>query len=136
MSAIENLLTDWSRAELAGDGKALAELLHEEFLAVGPFGFLLDRGQWAGRFENGLEYGEFGFVPDGAVRRFGDTALVVGTQTQRGSHQGRPIDGSFRVTLVIAGAGDGGPAEPAVPGTPPRLAGVHLSLRTPPEQDR
>ncbi len=45
---------------------------------------------------------------------------MVGTQEQEGTHQGRPIDGSFRAALVLVDEPDW------------RVAAVHLSLRTPP----
>jgi uncharacterized protein DUF4440 len=113
----------WARAELDGDSDALAKLLHREFLAVGPFGFLLDREQWLQRFSEGLNYTAFEFAPDTEVRVIGDSMFLVGTQTQQGSHQGRPIDGAFRVTLVFTGPDC-------------LLTAAHLSLRTPPGPPR
>ena len=100
---------------------ALDSLLHPEFLGIGPFGFLLDREQWMERYRSGdLQPRSFTFTPDVDVRRFGGTAIVVGTQEQEGTHQGRPIDGSFRAALVLVDEPDW------------RVAAVHLSLRTPP----
>ena len=111
----------WAAAERAGDATALEELLHPAFVGVGPFGFLLDRDQWMDRYRSGdLQHRSFTFTPDTDTRRFGDAAVVVGTQEQQGTHQGRPVDGAFRASLVLV---DG-------PGW--QVAGVHLSLRTPP----
>src|SRR4051794_36476535 len=93
----------WRRAELDGDVHALDALLHTDFLGVGPFGFLLDRRQWMERFGAGMQYTAFDFTADAPTRYTDGTAIVVGTQTQRGSHLGRPVDGAFRVTLVLTG---------------------------------
>ena len=111
----------WASAERAGDAVALESLLHPEFLGIGPFGFLLDREQWMERYRSGdLQPCSFTFTPDTNIRRFAGTAIVVGTQEQEGTHQGRPIDGSFRAALVLVHEPDW------------RVAAVHLSLRSPP----
>jgi ketosteroid isomerase-like protein len=112
-------LTAWAAAELDGDAAALSGLLHENFRGVGPFGFVLDREQWVRRFTEGLHYSAFAFTPDLEVREVAGTAYVIGTQEQSGTHQGRPIDGAFRVTLALTG------------GPEWRLVSTHLSLRTP-----
>jgi hypothetical protein len=118
--AVAGWLAAWATAELDGDAAALGALLHEDFRGVGPFGYVLDREQWIRRFTDGLHYTAFAFIPDPEVREVAGTAHVIGTQKQSGTHQGRPIDGAFRVTLALTG------------GPEWRLVGIHLSLRTPP----
>ena len=122
LSTTDSFLNAWAGAELAGDAAALEPLLHEQFRAVGPFGFLLDREQWLKRFADGLDYSAFAFTPDVAAREVGGVTFVVGTQEQTGTYQGHPTDGAFRVSLALTG----GPAW--------QLVGIHLSLRTPPER--
>src|SRR6516164_9827569 len=100
MTSLDESITAWVRAEHAPDTISLDALLHPEFLGVGPYGFVLDRQQWIGRFEGGLRLDTLDFHPDTEPRMVGTAAVVVGTQTQEGTHQGRPIDGAFRVTLV------------------------------------
>lgn len=117
---IESFLDAWAAAELAGDAAALEPLLHAQFRAVGPFGFLLDRQQWVKRFAGGLRYSTFSFTPDVEAREVAGVTFVIGTQEQTGTYQGRPTDGAFRVTLALTG----GPAW--------QLVDIHLSLRTPP----
>jgi hypothetical protein len=116
---VEDQVTSWTRAELAGDTRALDALLHPEFIGVGPFGFVLDRRQWSARFAEGLTYTAFGLTFDTQTRVMGETAFVVGTQTQSGDHRGQRIDGAFRVSLVFTGADW-------------LLTSLHLSLRYPP----
>jgi|GEM_PF-1325804 len=120
-SAINYQVQAWARAELDGDTAVLSSLLHPDFIGVGPFGFLLGRDQWIQRFAAGLTYTAFVFTADTTARVISGATVVIGTQRQRGDLNGRPVDGAFRATLIFAAA-------PA-----PRLAGIHLSPRTPPE---
>lgn len=102
MSTLDEQIATWTRAEQAGDTDRLDELLHPQFLAVGPYGFILDRDQWKARFSAGLHYERFAFHPDTDTRIIDRAAIVVGTQTQQGTHQGRPVDGTLRTTVVLA----------------------------------
>jgi ketosteroid isomerase-like protein len=121
LTPISDRLAAWTRAELNGDVWALASMLHPEFLAVGPFGYLLDRPQWMQRYSSGaLRYSEFTFTVDTDARMIGTSAFVVGTQRQRGTHDGHAADGAFRASLVFNEASEW------------LLASIHLSLRTPP----
>ncbi|MFE2431691.1 nuclear transport factor 2 family protein [Streptomyces sp. NPDC059373] len=120
MTTLDEQLTAWAGAELKGDAHALGTLLHPDFLAVGPVGFVLNREQWLQRFTDGLNYTAFAFAPDTDTRYIGGNAFVIGTQTQQGSYRGHPIDGIFRVTLVFTGDPEW------------RIVAAHISLRTPP----
>lgn len=121
---LDDRLAAWTLAERSGDEGALTDLLHPDFLGVGPFGFVLTREEWVQRFSGGLHYTAFDFTPDPPTRyAAGGTAVIVGTQTQTGTHQRRPLDGAFRVTLVFTD-------EPVW-----RLFGAHLSLGNPPGAD-
>jgi len=121
---LRQVLDRWVGAELAGDTAALGTVLHPQFLFAGPFGYLLDRAQWLARFTAGDRYHtvftSFDFAVDIPVRIIGDTALVVGTQEQTGTHQGELVDGQFRSAVVLI-------RDPSW-----LIAGVHLSLRRPP----
>jgi Domain of unknown function (DUF4440) len=119
--AIDHQVQAWARAELDGDTAALNSILHPDFIGVGPFGFLLGRDQWMRRFVDGLTYTAFAFTADTPVRTINGCAVVIGTQHQRGDLNGRPVDSAFRATLIFAAA------------PTPRLAGIHLCPRTPPE---
>jgi hypothetical protein len=120
MSTLDEQISSWTHAEQAGDADRLETLLHPQFLAVGPYGFVLDREQWKARFSHGLHYDRFAFHPDTETRIIDRTALVVGTQTQQGQHQGHPVEGTLRATIVLTD-------EPSW-----RILGLHLSLGAPP----
>jgi uncharacterized protein (TIGR02246 family) len=90
----------WAEAELRADVATLDSLLDEEFVAVGPRGFVLTKDQWLERYRTGdLENTSFE-LKDPSVRQFGDTAVVVGSQIQQATHKGRDTSGRFTVTLV------------------------------------
>jgi ketosteroid isomerase-like protein len=101
MKTIPELEERWTAAELQGDSAALDEVLADDFRAVGPLGFVLDKNQWLDRFRSGaLRYDDVDWA-DVDVRTFGDTAIAIGRWTQRGEHQGNSVDGRFRVTQVL-----------------------------------
>ena len=54
MSAVESLVRRWEAAEASGDDAATAELVTDDFLAVGPVGFVLDAAAWRSRHAGGL----------------------------------------------------------------------------------
>jgi ketosteroid isomerase-like protein len=114
----------WAEAELRADIGTLDDVLHERFMGVGPFGFVLDKRAWLGpRRAGDLRINSFAWrEPD--VRLLGDTALVIGVQEQRATYQDQNADGRFRVTQVVVRDGDRW-----------RIAGMHLSpIMAPPER--
>jgi hypothetical protein len=82
MTTLDEQISSWTQAEQAGDADRLDTLLHPQFVAVGPYGFVLDREQWKARFSHGLHHDRFAFHPDTETRIIDRTAIVVGTQTQ------------------------------------------------------
>lgn len=91
----------WSRVEVDGDARTLDEIGARGVHLVGPAGFVLDRDQWLERYgtDRALYISELCWE-DVDVRSYGDTAVAIGAQTQRGSYAGNPVDGRFRVTQV------------------------------------
>jgi uncharacterized protein (TIGR02246 family) len=110
------LLEDWTAAEAANDAEALDRLLTDDFTAVGPRGFVLDRSQWLDRYRTqGLSNTAF-TLDDPATRIHGDSAVTVARQRQQASFQGHDASGEFRATLVAVRAGNRW-----------QLTGIHLS---------
>jgi ketosteroid isomerase-like protein len=115
---LQELGRRWAEAERRSDADALDNLLHEEFVGVGPLGFVLDKQQWIQpRRAGDLRHTAFEWQ-DTQARVLGDTALVVGTQVQETTYQGREASGRFRVTQIAVR--DGAEA-------PWRIVGMHLS---------
>jgi ketosteroid isomerase-like protein len=109
---LNKLAEDWAAAELDGDTASLREILADDFVAVGPRGFVLSGEQWLNRHESGsLKYGSFG-LNEAEIRTFGDAAIMVCRQTAAGVYEdenGRyDIDESFRATLVYVSRTEAG----------------------------
>jgi uncharacterized protein (TIGR02246 family) len=100
-----DLIQRWADAELKGDTDAYGQLLAEDFVGVGPVGFVLTGQQWAQRHHGDLTNHEFE-VTDPHVRFYGDTAIVEAVQRQKTTAMGRDTSGSFRLCLVAVAAGD------------------------------
>jgi len=119
----------WADAERRADATALDTLLADDFVGIGPFGFVLNRQQWLDRYRSGDLKNDAFTLGDVSVREYGDTAITVGLQTQQTSYRGQPSSGRFRVTQVavqqagrwlIAGVQLSGP----IPDVPPGPLGV------------
>ena len=124
---VRDLLSAFVAAELSGDPDAIAPLLADDFVGVGPLGFLLSRQDWLDRKQNGLRYTDFA-VREPKVRTHGDdTAVVIATQVVEGTYQGNPVPAQSRTTLVFVGRQlasihmsfvAGTPGAPPMPGPP------------------
>jgi ketosteroid isomerase-like protein len=114
-AAVEDVVRRWEAAEASGDDAATAELVTDDFLAVGPVGFVLDGPAWRRRHSDGLRV-ESVTLTVSSTRVHGETAVAVGVQDQRASYQEHRADGRFRITLVLR-----------LDGADWRVAGLHLS---------
>ena len=104
---LQQFLEGWAKAELAGDPGYLAGVLADDYLAVGPRGFMLTKEDWVQRYASGdLRNEAFSFVTN-KVRLFGDTAIVTGQQNQTTYYRGHGSPGEFRATLVLIRQPDG-----------------------------
>jgi ketosteroid isomerase-like protein len=88
----------FDRAELAADRDTLRELIAEDFLSIGPRGFVLDKQQWIDRHDR-FRYEELD-TAELDVRLFGDTAVVRDVQRNRAVHDGAPVAVTARVGQV------------------------------------
>jgi ketosteroid isomerase-like protein len=114
--SVLDLVREWADAELHGDYQKLDTLLADDFVGVGPRGFVLTRDQWLARYRSG-DLRNTGFeLRDPQPRDYGAAAVVVGTQAQQTTHQGRDTSAELRATLVAVRPKDRW-----------LLAGVHLS---------
>ncbi|HET6319852.1 MAG TPA: nuclear transport factor 2 family protein [Chloroflexota bacterium] len=105
-SQILELGQRWAAAERAGDADALEPLLADDFLLVGPLGFMLDKAQYLGSRRSGDLKHESLVWEEVGVRAYGEAAVAVGSQTQRSTYQGRDASGRFRVTQVAVRRGE------------------------------
>ena len=98
--AIRDLVRRWTDAERSGDPDALAQILADDLMLVGPLGFVLDKQQFLGSRRSGdLKHEAFTF-DEVQLRVYRDSAIAIGTQTRKSTYQRRDASGRFRVTLI------------------------------------
>src|SRR6266851_1883956 len=101
MADISTLLKEWTDAERAGDTAVLDSVLTDDFVGVGPLGFMLPKAAWLARHKAGdLRYETFQ-LDEVDARPHGDAALVTARHTAKGSYQGHPIPEATRATLAL-----------------------------------
>lgn len=114
---VSELVEQWAAGEAANDAERVGACLAEDFVGVGPVGFVLDRAQWLARFANGLHNNAFA-VEEAAVHDHGSAAFVVGVLAQQTTFgPGQDNSGKFRITIQAVD-GDAGW----------RVASVHIGM--------
>jgi ketosteroid isomerase-like protein len=95
---IARLQKDFDRAELSADIDTLRRLLADDFLSIGPKGFVLDKNAWIGRHAQ-FKYHSLD-TSEVDVREYGDAAIVRNVQRNRTSYQGQEQQHAVRVSQV------------------------------------
>jgi ketosteroid isomerase-like protein len=117
---ITDFLSRWTAAELARDTATLGAILADDFVGVGPLGFLLTKREWLGRHEDAsagaLRYTSFE-LQDVSPRVYDGAAVVIARQVAEGTFGGNPLPTTMRASLILVGEGDAR-----------RLAGIHMSF--------
>jgi ketosteroid isomerase-like protein len=96
----EGFVGEWAAAEQREDADYLETALTDDFVGVGPAGFMLTKEQWLRRFAGGLSYDSFA-IEEVDVRPYEGASVVTGRQKQVGSFQDNDVGGEFRATLVL-----------------------------------
>jgi hypothetical protein len=98
MDEVRDVQDRFDRAELDGDRETLRELTADDFLSIGPKGFVLDKEEWIDR--HGLfKYHELN-TSETDIRRYGDTAVVRNVQRNHATWQGNEVRVNTRVSQV------------------------------------
>lgn len=97
-AAVLQLQTRFDDAELHDDRETLAELIDDDFVSIGPKGFLLDKTQWIDRHEF-FTYHELE-ASQVDVRRYDQTVIVRNLQSNRATSSGHPVQITTRVSQV------------------------------------
>lgn len=120
--AVVDFIALWSTAEERGDHRTLHGLLAEDFVGVGPRGFVRSRQEWLARYSTGTVRNTSFEVHDLRIRLYGETAVVVAAQTQQSVNGDADATGAFRFTLIVVRQDER-----------LLLAGLHLSPNAAPE---
>jgi hypothetical protein len=98
MDDVREVQVSFDPAELAADRETLRQLIADDFLSIGPRGFVLDKTQWIDR------HGEFSYqsleTSQMDVRRYGDTAVVRNVQRNHATYRDQPVAVTTRVSQV------------------------------------
>jgi ketosteroid isomerase-like protein len=95
-------LDRFAAAERTADTDTLDGLLADDFLGIGPLGFVLTKDQWLDRYRGGSLVPSAFELADVSVRRYGTTAVATAVQKQEMTYHGHPANGEFRTVLVLS----------------------------------
>ena len=90
----------FAAAERQGDTAYMQRTLTDDFLAVGPRGFTLNKEQWLQRFTSGSLKYEYLEWDEANVRTYGDAAVVTGRERQKVNYEGQGMEMELRTTPV------------------------------------
>lgn len=90
----------WAQAEINADVPTLDAIATEDFILVGPAGFVLGKDQWLERYRQGDLLTRSLSFDDTTTRVWGDAAVTIGRHVQQAEYRGHPADGEFRATHI------------------------------------
>ncbi len=98
---VAQLSDTWATAELQGDTAFLEKLLADDFVGVGPLGFLLSKQEWLARHQSGDMKYDVHTLDEVRVRAYTEAAIVIGRLTQEATYRSNPMNVQMRTTLVF-----------------------------------
>lgn len=102
-AAIQTIVDRWIEAERANDSHSLTDVLADDFMFVGPAGFILNKDLFLGRFDSGdLKTTSFD-ITGLNVREHDNLAVAIGVWSQETTYQERSNNGNFRLTMIFTG---------------------------------
>ncbi len=98
---VKRLAKEWAASERRGDTAFMQRTLADDFVGIGPRGFMLAKNEWLQRFTSGALKYEYLEWDEANVRVYGDAALVTGRERQKVNYQGQPMESELRTTLAF-----------------------------------
>lgn len=95
---IRRLQYEFDQAERNADTKRLEQLIADDFLSIGPKGFILNKEEWIGRHVH-FKYHALD-TSDMDIRLCHKTAIVRNLQKNRATYQGEEMMLTVRVSQV------------------------------------
>lgn len=97
---IERLENKWRSAVLAGDETAMASMLADSYIGIGPDGTISNRNEELAARADGQQHLQQLNVLERRIRLFGSTAVVTSKVDLQGVYSGQPLLGEYRYTRV------------------------------------
>ncbi|WP_018255423.1 nuclear transport factor 2 family protein [Salinispora mooreana] len=97
-----DIVEQWRHAELAGDSAELAKLLADNFVGIGPLGWVRTKAQWLSKYRSGTVRNDAFELFDVRTLALGSSTLVVARQTQRGVNGTTDTSGEYRFSLTVS----------------------------------
>jgi uncharacterized protein (TIGR02246 family) len=97
---IKNLEDERNRAIVSGDAAALERMTTDDYTFITLRGELRSKSEIVKGFQSGSFKYDARTISDLNVRVYGDTAIVTGRSTQKGSEYGKDYSGDYRFTRV------------------------------------
>ena len=97
---VADLSQQWVAAELRGDTAFLERTLTDDFVGIGPLGFMLSKQDWLQRYRSGDFAYQTLALEDAQMRDYGATVVLIGTQAQHATYHDQVMQGRFRITLI------------------------------------
>jgi len=94
----------FDEAELHGDKEALNGLLTDDFISIGPKGFLLDKNSWISRHDQ-FKYDKLE-TSDTDIRLYDKAAIIRNIQRNVASYKNEPVKVAVRVSQVWVNEND------------------------------
>jgi ketosteroid isomerase-like protein len=92
---------EWSQADIRKDAAALNRILAEDWIGIDFEGTVLTKAQALRGISSGSAALESTVLRDMKVRVYGNTAIVTGTDTEKGEYHGRDSSGKYLWTDVF-----------------------------------
>src|SRR2546423_10724797 len=95
---IKQLQKKFDIAELHGDKKTLQDLIADDFLSIGPKGFVLNKEDWISRHDK-FTYLELK-TSEMDIRTYDKLAIVRNIQRNKAKYEEHPVEVATRVSQI------------------------------------
>jgi ketosteroid isomerase-like protein len=92
---------DWSQADIRKDAKTLSRILADDWIGIDFEGTLLNKAQALTGIGSNSGSLQSTVLRDVKVRIYGDTAVLTGTDTEKGEYHGKDSSGKYLWTDVF-----------------------------------
>lgn len=97
---IEHLEDRWLEAVRSNDASAMAPMLAESYIGIGPDGTIDSKSEELAARSSGQEHIQQLNVLERRIRIYGSTAVVTSRVELQGEYSGQPLLGEYRYTRV------------------------------------